>query len=110
MAREEAKRCQDLDELVAEATVLVERLRPALGTAPKWSWKACLLASRTCWKPEFAAREMFTATLEMAAHVAEHAESEAKMGGTVKGLPGLHQADRRRTRLDQARTRLLAAC
>ncbi len=91
VGREQAKRCQDLDELVAEATVLVERMGP-LWDRTKGELEGLSLSVGEVLEAGVAAREMFTATLEMAAHVAERAESEASTGGTVKGLPRLRQA------------------
>jgi hypothetical protein len=89
VGREEAKRSQDLDELVTEATILVERLRP-LWDRTKEDLEDLSLGIRDVLAAGAAAREMFTATLEMAAHVAERAE--ANTGGAVKGLPRLLQA------------------
>jgi len=88
---EEAEQSRDLDELVAEATVLVERLRPLWGRAKK-KMEGLSLGVQGMLAAGAAARQLFAPTLEMADRVASRAETEAGAGGTVKELPRLRQA------------------
>jgi hypothetical protein len=90
VGREEGEGLHDLVELVAEATILVERLRP-LWNLTKAKMEGLSLGVQGMLAAGVAARQMFTTTLEMAHRVVERADSAAS-GCTVQGLPRLRQA------------------
>jgi len=90
VGREEAERAHDLAALVAEALVLVERLRPLWDSARSRLNGLLLLPQQTQQAGE-ELRQLFGSTLAMADRVLARAATDEAAGRAVADLPRLRQ-------------------